>query len=75
MGCWTNVRKRHLSVVPMFWVLRRMRGVWDIVCVMWCTSDVSFIFIVGWVFGYRGWGGETRKDVGKRRVTREWTKN
>jgi len=25
-------------------------------CVMWCTSDVSFIFIVGWVFWVSGMG-------------------
>lgn len=39
-----------------------MHGVWDIVCVMWCTSDVSFVFVVGWMFWVSGMGRKLERS-------------
>lgn len=72
-------KKGHLSVVPCFEFCVACVGEYGIWLVMWCTSDVSFIF-VGWgVLGIRdGDGGlrSRRKNASKKkRVARERAKN
>jgi len=73
VGLSEKGKRRHLYLVPRFESRIVRVGVLSITCMMWCTNDVSFIFVVEWVSWIMGEGilksrRESRQERGGTRL-------